>query len=124
MERCQKNRRIRLVDGTTLTMPNAEANPAAFPQQSGQKAGLGFRMYREVGITYLFSRPVLHAAVDRFKGKGSDEQILLCSIKSTLEKGDVLWGDALYPTYFFIARMLPQGVDIFMEQKAARVALI
>lgn len=34
--------RIRLVDGTTVTLPDTAANQATYPQQSGQKPGLGF----------------------------------------------------------------------------------
>ena len=34
-----KDRRVRIVDGTTVTMPDTAANQAAFPQQKGQQAG-------------------------------------------------------------------------------------
>jgi hypothetical protein len=49
------SRRVRIVDGTTVTMPDTPANQAAFPQQRGQKPGLGFPICRIVGITYLSS---------------------------------------------------------------------
>ena len=115
-----QGRRVRLVDGTTVTMPDTEANQAVFPQQAGQQTGLGFPICRIVGITCLSSGVVLDAAIGRFNGKGGDEQTLLRSIEGTLESGDVLLGDAFYPTYFFIARMQAQGVDILMEQQGAR----
>ena len=115
-----QGRRIRLVDGTTVTMPDTEANQHLFPQQSGQQAGLGFPICRIVGITCLSSGAVLNAAIGRYKGKGGDEQTLLRSIEQSLDAGDILLGDAFYPTYFFIARMLAQDVDILMEQQGAR----
>ena len=113
-------RRVRLVDGTTVTMPDTPENQAAYPQQRGQKDGLGFPICRMVGITCLTSGTLLNAAVGRFNGKGGDEQTLLRSIQETLESGDILIGDAFFPTFFFIAAMQEQGVDILMEQLGAR----
>ncbi|MCU7959710.1 MAG: transposase, partial [gamma proteobacterium symbiont of Bathyaustriella thionipta] len=63
---------------------------------------------------------VLNAAVSRYHGKGSDEQTLLRSMQETLDSGDILIGDALFPTFFFMAAMQSQGVDILMEQMGAR----
>ena len=113
-------RRVRLVDGTTVTMPDTSENQSAYPQQRGQKEGLGFPICRVVGITCLASGALLNAAVGRFNGKGGDEQTLLRSIQETLEPGDILIGDAFFPTFFFIAAMLEQKVDILMEQLGAR----
>lgn len=113
-------RRVRLVDGTTVTMPDTPSNQSVYPQQGSQKAGLGFPICRVVGITCLSSGALLNAAIGRFNGKGGDEQTLLRSIQETLEKGDILLGDAFFPTYFFIASMQSQGVDILMEQLGAR----
>lgn len=113
-------RRVRLVDGTTVTMPDTPENQAAYPQQRGQKEGLGFPICRVVGITCLTSGALLNASVGRFNGKGGDEQTLLRSIQKTLESGDILIGDAFFPTFFFIAAMQDRGVDILMEQMGAR----
>ena len=115
-----QGRRVRLVDGTTVTMPDTEENQAVFPQQSRQKSGLGFPICRVVGITCLSSGALLNAAVGRFSGKGGDEQTLLRSIEGSLDSGDILLGDAFFPTYSFIARMQAQGVDILMEQHGGR----
>lgn len=115
-----QGRRVRLVDGTTVTMPDTEENLAVFPKQRGQKPGLGFPICRVVGITCLSSGAILNAAIGRFNGKGGDEQTLLRSIEDTLYSDDILLGDAFFPTYFFIARMQRRGVDILMEQQGAR----
>lgn len=113
-------RRIRLVDGTTVTMPDTPENQAAFPQQRGQKTGLGFPICRVVGITCLGSGALLNAAIGRFNGKGGDEQTLLRSIQDTLEDDDIVLGDAFFPSFFFLAAMQDKGVDILMEQMGAR----
>jgi len=117
---CWRGRRVRLVDGTTVTMPDTSANQATYPKHGGQKPGLGFPICRIVGITCLSSGALLNAAVGRFNGKGGDEQTLLRSIQDTLEPGDMLLGDAFFPTYFFLAAMQARGVDILMEQMGVR----
>jgi hypothetical protein len=80
-----RGRPVRLVDGTTVTMPDTAANQAAFPQQRGQQPGLGFPLCRLVGIMCLSSGAVLNAAIGRFQGKGGDEQTLLRSILDTCQ---------------------------------------
>ena len=115
-----RGRRVRLVDGTTVTMPDTPANQAAFPQQGGQKPGLGFPLCRLVGILCWSSGAVLNAAISRFQGKGSDEQTLLRSILDTLESGDLLLGDAFYATYFLWCALRERGIDAVFEQHGAR----
>ena len=39
-----QGRRVRLVDGTTATLPDTAANQAVYPQQGGQKPGLGHHL--------------------------------------------------------------------------------
>jgi hypothetical protein len=117
---CWRERRIRIVDGTTVTMPDTAANQLAFPQQGGQKPGLGFPICRVVGITSLESGALLNAAIGRFNGKGGDEQTLLRSIQDSFKASDIVLADAFFATYFFIASMLERGVDIVMEQHGAR----
>jgi hypothetical protein len=117
---CWQGRRLRVVDGTTVTMPDTEENQSEYPQQRGQKPGLGFPICRLVAVTDLCSGAVLDVAFGRFKGKGSDEQTLLRSLNDIFESGDIILGDAFFPTYIFIAEMLEKGVDILMEQYGAR----
>ena len=113
-------RPVRIVDGTTLTMPDTPENQAAFPQQGGQKPGLGFPICRVVGITCYSSGALLNAAIGKFRGKGGNEQALLRSLQDTFDAGDIVLGDAFFATYFFIADMLQKGVDLVMEQQGAR----
>lgn len=115
-----QGRRVLLIDGTTVTLPDTAANQAAFPQQRGQQLGLGFPICRIVGITCLASGALLNAAIGRFHGKGSDEQALLRTIQDSFQPGDVVMGDAYFATYFFIAAMRARGIDILMEQQGAR----
>ena len=43
-------RAVKLVDGTTVTLPDTPMNQAMYPQQSIQKSGLGFPIARLVGL--------------------------------------------------------------------------
>lgn len=115
-----QGRRVRIVDGTTATMPDTDSNQARFPQQGAQLPGLGFPICRVVGITCLASGALLNAAIGHFNGKGGDERTLLRSIQHTFEPGDLVLGDAFFSSYFFFADMLAKGVDVLMEQNGAR----
>lgn len=62
---------VRLVDGTTVVMPDTPANQAAYPQPRSQKPGLGFPLCRMVGLVCLGSGAVLNAAIGHYRGKGA-----------------------------------------------------
>ena len=115
-----QGRQVRIVDGTTVTMPDTAANQATFPQQRGQRPGLGFPICRLVGITCLASGALINAAIGRFNGKGGDEQTLLRTIQDTFQPGDIVLGDAFFATYFFMATMQAKGIDMLMEQNGSR----
>jgi len=117
---CWQGRPVRLVDGTTVTMPDTPANQAAYPQPRSQQPGLGFPLCRLVGLLCLSSGTVLNAATGVYRGKGGDEQALLRSLLDTLVSGDILVGDAYFATYFLLCRLREQGVDGVFEQQGAR----
>ena len=115
-----KNRPVRLVDGTTVTLADTEENQAVYPQSRSQKAGVGFPICRTVGLICLGSGGLLNAATGPCKGKGGDEQSLLRGMLETLEAGDILLGDAYYPTYFLLCDLVQRGIDGVFEQYGAR----
>lgn len=117
---CWRGRRVRLVDGTTVLLPDTASNQACYPQQRSQQPGLGFPICRLVGVVCLGSGAVLNAANGPYQGKGGDEQSLLRSILDCLERGDVLLGDAYYATYFLLCSLRERGVDAVFEQYGAR----
>lgn len=115
-----RGRPVRLVDGTTLGLPDTPANQAAYPQPRSQKPGLGFPLCRMVGLVCLGSGALLNAAIGPYRGKGGDEQSLLRSILDTLERGDLLLGDAFYATYFLLCALRDRGIDAVFEQHGSR----
>lgn len=115
-----RGRPVRLVDGTTVTLPDTPANQAVYPQSRNQKPGLGFPLCRIVGLVCLGSGAVLNAAFGRYSGKGGDEQSLLRSILDSLQRNDLLLGDAFYATYFLLCALRERGIDAVFEQHGSR----
>lgn len=56
----------------------------------------------------------------RFRGKGGDEQTLLRTMLDTLNRGDIVLGDAYYATYFLLCELQCRGIDGVFEQYGAR----
>ena len=114
-----RGRPVRLVDGTTVTLPDTSANQA-YPQSHNQKPGLGFPLCRIVGLVCLGSGALLNAAIGGYSGKGSDEQSLLRTLLDTLKRDDLLLGDAFYATYFLLCELRERGIDAVFEQHGSR----
>ena len=115
-----RGRPVRLVDGTTVPLPDTPANQQVYPQPRSQKPGLGFPLCRLLGLMCLGSGVVLNAAMGPYRGKGGDEQHLLRSVLESLASGDVLLGDAYFATYFLLCALCERGVDGVFEQQGAR----
>lgn len=115
-----RGRPVRLVDGTTTSLPDTQANQAAYPQPKSQKPGLGFPLCRLAGLICLGSGVVLNAAIGPYLGKGSDEQSLLRTMLDTLDEGDILLGDAYYASYFLLCELQARGIDGVFEQHGSR----
>jgi hypothetical protein len=107
-----RGRRIKLVDGTTITMPDTPENQAVYPQQSGQEPGLGFPIARLVVLICLGSGAVLDTAMKLYNGKETGEHALFRRLLGTLELGDVVLANRYYGSYWLIALLLAMGVDV------------
>ena len=115
-----KNRRVCLIDGTTVTMPDTVENQNVYPQHKGIKQGLGFPICRIVGVVSLSSGAILNAVTGKFNGKGSSEQTLLRTMLNTFIEGDVVVGDAFFGTYALLSALINKGVDSVFEQMGVR----
>jgi len=115
-----RGRDVKLVDGTTVSMPDTQKNQEAFPQPRGQKPGLGFPLARLVGIVSLSCGAVLEWASGPCEGKNSGETALLWRLMDKLAAGDVVVADRAFAGYFGIARLRQQGVDVIIRQHQRR----
>jgi hypothetical protein len=99
--------RVRVVDGTTVTLPDTPANQRAFPQQSVQKPGCGFPLLRLVALFDLATgliRAWQHGS------RHQHELTLLQHLWDELDPGDVLLGDRAFCTWGLLAQCLARGV--------------
>jgi putative transposase len=103
---------IYLVDGTTVSMPDTRENQAAYPQNPQQKEGLGFPIARAVVILSVVSGMLIDMAMGPYAGKETGEPALLRSLLARFHPGDVLLADRYYCSYFMIALLQEQGVDL------------
>lgn len=104
-------RPIKIVDGTTVSAADTPENQKVYPQQPGQKKGIGFPIIRLVGLIGLSCGAVLDVAMGAYSGKKTGETSLLRQLFEHLEAGDVLLGDAIFSNYWTIAMLLMRGVD-------------
>lgn len=115
-----RGRHVKLVDGTTVSMPDTEANQVRFPQPGGQAPGVGFPLARLVGVISLSNGAVLDAAMAAYQGKGTGEHGLFRGLNGSFIEGDVMLADGYYCSYFLIADFIRRGVDVVFEQHGAR----
>jgi phage gp36-like protein len=103
---------LKVVDGTTASMPDTEANQQEYPQPNSQKPGLGFPLVRMVVLFSLTVGTVLDAALGRYQGKQTGETALFHTLQNNLEKDDILLADRYYSSYWEIAFVQQRGADM------------
>lgn len=113
-------RSVRLIDGTTISMPDTEKSQVVYPQPKNQKEGLGFPICRLLAVSCLHTGVILNASIGPCKGKGSDEKSLLRNVLDTFNVGDIVVGDAFFGSYFLLVEMMNRGVDVLFEQLGPR----
>lgn len=115
-----RGRSVKLVDGTTLSMPDTASNQAAYPQSGSQKTGLGFPRAMLVAMISLATGAVLDWALGPCKGKNTGEQALFRELMPSLAPADIVLADRYHCTYFTAALLVERGVDFVMQQHQCR----
>jgi hypothetical protein len=113
-------RDVKVVDGSTASMPDTKANQQAYPQMGSQKPGVGFPIVRFVVIFALAVGTVLDAAFAPYKGKGTSELALFRGLHDSLDDGDVVLGDRHFCSFFEIIELQRRGIDVVMRQHQGR----
>ena len=102
------NRRVIVVDGTGVSMPDTAENQEVWPQSAGQQPGCGFPTARICAYFSLTSGALLSYATGN---KKSHELRLFRQQWKTFKPGDIFLGDKGFCSYFDMARLRDQGVD-------------
>ena len=116
-----KGRRTFLVDGTTLTMPDTEANQQKYPQQRAQQPGLGFPILRLVVIFSLTTGAAIAIAWAPYRGKLTGESTLLRNLMGQFQPGDILIGDSIYGSYWMFVLARKRKLHLLFRQHHLRV---
>lgn len=101
-------RRVIVVDGTGVSMPDTPANQVQWPQWSGQKTGCGFPSGR---ICALFSLDTGSLLSYSMGNKKNHELPLFRKNWSTFRKEDIFLGDKGFCSYFDIGKLKDREVD-------------
>jgi putative transposase len=117
-----QGRHVKLVDGSTVSMPDTEANQAAYPQSTSQEPGLGFPIARIVVLLSLATAMVCDLAIGPYAGKETGETALLRELLPRLEPRDILLADRYYCSYFMICQLLAAQVDFVVRLHQLRTA--
>ena len=106
-----KKRRVYIFDGTTVTMPDTEANQQAYPQLYNQDPGLGFPIARVGAIFSLACGAILDLGICRYAGKGQGELSVFRSLWDFFQPTDIVLTDRLYCTWADLLLLKRRGVD-------------
>lgn len=107
------NKNIKIIDGSTVSMPDTEENQSSYPQQTAQKPGVGFPIARILAIISYATGAVLDLAIGPFSGKGTGEHGLLRQLLHVFEKGDIVIGDKYFPSYFFMCHLKKWALMVY-----------
>jgi hypothetical protein len=99
--------RPKLIDGTTVCLPDTKRNQRAYPQSRNQKPGCGFPLMKLVGVFSLATGMLLDYA------KGNKHQSELRLLKGLLDQfkaSDLVVADRGFCTYVLMALLSGRGV--------------
>jgi hypothetical protein len=108
---------VKVVDGTTTSLPDTLKNQRAYPQSGAQKPGCGFPLLRLVGVFSLSTGALL----DYAKGNKHQHELgLLQRLRHQFKPGDLVLADRGFSTYTLLALLLRQGVHSLFRLHQAR----
>jgi hypothetical protein len=105
-------RRVKVVDGTGLSIPDTAANQQDWPQPSTQKSGCGFPVVKLVACFWLASGALLQWVEGTLK---EHDCRLLQKLLAFFKKGDVVLADRGFSSYASLATLRARGVDAVMR---------
>ena len=114
-----KGRQVKIVDGTTVSMPDTAENQACWPQSRSQKPGCGFPLLKLVGLFSLASGALLESVHSHMR---QSEAVLARLLWKFLETGDILLSDRGFCSFFDLSTLSRRGVDCVMRMHHARSA--
>jgi len=111
--------RVKVIDGTSTSLPDTTPNQRAYPQLGGQKPGCGFPLLKLVGVFSLASGALL----DYAKGnKHQHELNLLQKLLDQFKAGDLALADRGFNSFTLLALLLRRGAHSLFRLHQRRPA--
>jgi IS4 transposase len=111
--------RVKVVDGTSTTLPDTVKNPRAYPQPGGPKPGGGFPLVTRVGVFSLATGVLL----DYAKGNPHPHELnLLHRLMDQFKAGDLVLADRGFNSYTLLALLLQRGAHSLFRLHQRRAA--
>jgi hypothetical protein len=105
-------RRVKVVDGSSSSMPDTPANQKEYPQPSGQKPGCGFPVVAYVALFCLATGAALQLSSGPYFVQ---DLTLFYFLRQALAWGDILLADRAFCSYAEIALLQQRGADTLMR---------
>lgn len=113
--------RLLVMDGTSITLPDSDANRAVYHYATGQKPGLGFPQMHLLGLFDLRTGAWLRVVKSAERRHDSH---LAWKLLGHLRTGDTLIADRAFCSYAFIAECEALGVHVVMRLHQARARTV
>lgn len=105
-------RPVRVVDASSVQLPDTVLNQQRFPQPKPQKPGCGFPVMK-LGALFSLSSGALSAV--EFQGLDWSDQRLFRSLWEHLRPGDIVLGDRAFCDYVSLGKLPARGVDLLVR---------
>jgi hypothetical protein len=110
-------RPVKVVDATSVQLPDTPQNRLCYPYPSGQRPGCGFPVMQVCGLYELGSGAMLACVRSAWF---VNEARLFCELWGKLKAGDVLMGDRAFGSYLTMATLPLRGVDVLCRLHQGR----
>lgn len=115
-----RGRAVKVMDGTTVSLPETNENCKQYPLQDPRRAGLSFPMVRMLVLFSLSVGTVLEVVLAPYRGKATSEYALLRQLRHALQKNDLVLADCGFCSFAHLAELRGQGVDSLVKLDASR----
>jgi hypothetical protein len=110
-------RHVKILDGSSVSMPDTQANQAAYPQHSNQAPGCGFPIAKILVMFSLVTGAAITVLVDALN---SSDVTLARQMYFTLKPGDVALADRAFGTYVDLVLVQAQHADAVFRKHQSR----
>jgi hypothetical protein len=109
MEHLWRGRHIKVIDGSTVSMPDTQQNQKAYPQPASQLTGCGFPIAK-IGVLFsLVTGAAVALAIDTLN---VHDIKFARRLYEFLAPGDVLVGDRAFCSYADFVFIQNRGADV------------